>query len=411
MKTAHGPRALKAYFAANFLCYFYGNAEDVIIAFGKICTCALQSEKQSNANRISVYRQKTMSVSARAYAAPCFARAPSSNRTPRINLKKRHGLSTRTSHRVSGSSAPATAVGGLEPLISESESLDRDNARKVLAVEGVRLCRGERDFQLEYLARVEGVDVNVWVPADLIADDVKAEYESRWWQCCRQGDLDKVEEMLRGGGQALVAARDDDERSALHYACGVGSEDCVRAILANGAEVDAKDKDSFTPLHIAAGYLHEKIVEILVQSGANPELEDSTGRSPLDLVETLKLNTPATTVTFARRSVLESIAKTLEQFVFEEVPPSALKACRTTDTDQKEYLVEWLDDFSDSWVSARDISDELIDDFECGVEYAQLDKVYEPPSFKRQGNKKRQGKRERLARWSDSATPSWESSD
>ena len=61
--------------------------------------------------------------------------------------------------------------------------------------------------------------------------------------------------MLRGGGQALVAARDDDERSALHYACGVGSEDCVRAILANGAEVDAKDKDSFTPLHIAAGCL------------------------------------------------------------------------------------------------------------------------------------------------------------
>ena len=75
VKTAHGPRALKAYFAANFLCYFYGNAEDVIIAFGKICTCVLQSEKQSNANRISVYRQKTMSVSARAYAAPCFARA------------------------------------------------------------------------------------------------------------------------------------------------------------------------------------------------------------------------------------------------------------------------------------------------------------------------------------------------
>ena len=143
-----------------------------------------------------------------------------------------------------------------------------------------------------------------------------------------------------------------------------------------------------------------EIVEILVQSGANPELEDSTGRSPLDFVETLKLNTPATTVTFARRSAFESIAKTLEQFVFEEVPPSAIKACRTTDTDQKEYLVEWLDDFSDSWVSARDISDEPIDDFENGVEHAQLDKIYEQPSFKRQANKKRQGKRERLARWS-----------
>ena len=64
---------------------------------------------------------------------------------------------------------------------------------------------------------------------------------------------------------------------------------------------------------------------------------------PLDLVETLKLNTPATTVTFARRSVLESIVKTLEQFVFEEVPPAVIVACRTTESDQKEYLVQWLD--------------------------------------------------------------------
>jgi len=85
--------------------------------------------------------------------------------------------------------------------------------------------------------------------------------------------------MLRGGGQALVAARDSNNRSALHYACGVGSEDCVKAILSYGAEVDAKDKDGFTALHIAAGYLHEKVVEVLVESGADPEIQDNTGRS------------------------------------------------------------------------------------------------------------------------------------
>ena len=170
-----------------------------------------------------------------------------------------------------------------------------------------------------------------------------------------------------------------------------------------------QDKDSFTPLHIAAGYLHEKIVEILVQSGANPELQDSTGRSPLDLVETLKLNTPATTVTFARRSVLESISKTLEQYVFEEVPPAAIKDSRVSDTDQKEYLVQWLDDFSDSWVLGRDVSDDLIEDFERGLEYAQVDKVYEPPSFTPGGKKKTKAKNKpRLVKWGDDATPSWE---
>lgn len=98
-------------------------------------------------------------------------------------------------------------------------------------------------------------------------------------------------------------------------------------------------------------------------------------------METLKLKTPATTVTFARRSVLESIAKTLEQYVFEEVPPAAIKDSRTTDSDQKEYLVQWLDDFSDSWVLGRDISDDLIQDFEKGLEYARMTKAYDPPSY------------------------------
>jgi signal recognition particle protein len=244
------------------------------------------------------------------------------------------------------------------------------------------------------------------VPAALVADDVKRDYEAQWWKACREGDFEVVERMLRGGGEALAAARDDDGRSALHYACGVGSEECVRAIIARGAEVDAKDKDSFTPLHIAAGYLHEKIVETLVRGGANPELEDSTGRSPLDLVETLTINTPATTVTFARRSVLESIARTLEQFVFEEVPPAAIKRVRAADdgSGEKEYLVEWLDAFGDQWVPRRDVADDLVRDFENGLEYATVARAYEPPS--RQAGAKKN--RRRLVAWADGAPPTWE---
>jgi signal recognition particle protein len=60
-------------------------------------------------------------------------------------------------------------------------------------------------------------------------------------------------------------------------------------------------------------------------------------------VETLKLNTPATTVTYGRRSTMESLAQTLERFVFEEVPPSSIKQSRLTEDNLKEYLIEWLD--------------------------------------------------------------------
>jgi len=213
--------------------------------------------------------------------------------------------------------------------------------------------------------------------------------------------------MLRGGGQALVAARDSDNRGALHYACGVGSDECVRAILAYGADVNAKDKDGFTALHIAAGYLHEKVVEVLVASGADPEIQDNTGRSPLDLVETLMHNTPATTVTFARRSVLESISDTLEQYIYEEVPPASIKAARPAGDGGDEYLIEWLDERMDSWVPENNISDNLIKDFKAGIEYAPQDKVYAPPTYAPSGIKIKT-KSATLVKWADGAPPSWE---
>mmetsp|Transcript_28899 Transcript_28899/g.71335 ORF Transcript_28899/g.71335 Transcript_28899/m.71335 type:complete len:350 (+) Transcript_28899:860-1909(+) len=345
-------------------------------------------------------------MSTSVWSSPCSSRQfPTLRHVDLVKAKHvRMSPSSTTRHRSASVTIPS-ATAELNESVSGNSP---DDAAKVQSAEGVRLRRLENGFQLEYLLHIDEPVVKIWVLADRIAEDVKLEYEASWWQCCRQGDVNKVEAMLKGGGQALVVARDADDRSALHYACGVGSEECVRTILAYGAEVDAEDKDCFTPLHIAAGYLHETIVEILVQSGANPELQDNTGRSPLDLVETLKLNTPTTTVTFARQSVLESIAKTLEQHEFEEMPPGVIKGYRTTDNEQKEYLVEWLDDFSDSWVFARDISDDLIEDFEGGLEYAHVSKTYLPPSHHGIQAKENVANRQSLVKWMDDATPSWE---
>lgn len=362
------------------------------------------------------FRQSAMPMATS--AAPCagrvFARlgcAPGPARrvaSPRTRVPRRRPETARV-HATATEEASATSVAKGDDL--------GNAAREVESALGVRLRRTENsatEFTLEFLLRVKGVDDDVWVPAALTADDVKRDYEAKWWKSCREGNFEVVEEMLRGGGEALVAARDDDGRSALHYACGVGSEQCVRAIIARGATADARDKDSFTPLHIAAGYLHEKIVEILVKSGANPELEDSTGRSPLDLVETLTLQTPATTVTFARRSVLESIAKTLEQFVFEEVPPRAIKRVRVADdgSGNKEYLIEWLDDFADQWVQQRDVADNLVADFEKGMEYATVVKTYQlkdsDPEKTAAGGKNKKKKQRTLKLWADGAPPTWE---
>jgi signal recognition particle 43 kDa protein len=118
-------------------------------------------------------------------------------------------------------------------------------------------------------------------------------------------------------------------RRALHFACGVGSEPCVRLLLSNRADVGAEvrlavsplslplcahsssgeqDKVGYTPLHIAAGYLNKSIVRILLEAGADPEAKDKQERSPLDLVLALKSGTPTSPEFFARRAALDDMA-------------------------------------------------------------------------------------------------------
>lgn len=300
-----------------------------------------------------------------------------------------------------------TSFNSSQSIAEQTGQEDPQTVVRVRSAVGVRIHCGEAERKLEYLVRVADSDVSIWVSSEFVAEDVKEAYEKKWWLCCRKGNIEDMNHMLRGGGQALVAARDSDNRGALHYACGVGSDECVRSILAYGADVNAKDKDGFTALHIAAGYLHEKVVEVLVASGADPEIQDNTGRSPLDLVETLMHNTPATTVTFARRSALESISDTLEQYSYEEVPPASIKAARPAGDGGDEYLIEWLDERMDSWVPENNIADNLIKDFKAGIEYAPQDKVYTPPTYAPSGIKIKT-KSATLVKWADGAPPSWE---
>jgi len=50
------------------------------------------------------------------------------------------------------------------------------------------------------------------VSSEFVAEDIKEVYEKKWWLCCRKGNIEDMNHMLRGGGQALVAARDSDNR-------------------------------------------------------------------------------------------------------------------------------------------------------------------------------------------------------
>jgi hypothetical protein len=107
----------------------------------------------------------------------------------------------------------------------------------------------------------------------------------------------------------------------------------------------------------------------------------------------------------------------LESFMFEELQPVALVAKRNVvvpiaegeDAEKAkqeakpagvEYLVHWGDGTPDTWEPERNIADDVIADFEAGLEYASAAAIV---SQRRAG-----GRTEYLVRWEDGAEPSWQ---
>lgn len=69
--------------------------------------------------------------------------------------------------------------------------------------------------------------------------------------------------------------------SPLHYAAGFGRVDCVRALLAAGANISQTDDSGLVPLHNASSFGHVDVVKILLENGANTNVSDHWGFTPL----------------------------------------------------------------------------------------------------------------------------------
>ncbi|NXD68991.1 PSD10 ATPase, partial [Eolophus roseicapillus] len=81
--------------------------------------------------------------------------------------------------------------------------------------------------------------------------------------------------------KALATKTDQDNRTALHWACSAGHTDVADLLFFFGVPVGDKDDAGWTPLHIAAFFFCDDIVRALIARGANVNAVNQNGCTPL----------------------------------------------------------------------------------------------------------------------------------
>ncbi|XP_057539445.1 signal recognition particle 43 kDa protein, chloroplastic [Amaranthus tricolor] len=258
---------------------------------------------------------------------------------------------------------------------------------------------------MEYLIEWKDEHAPTWVPSNYIAADVVSDYETPWWTAAKKADANELKKIMEQPESSArdVDAVDSDGRTALHFVAGLGSDTCIMLLATYGADVNRKDVSGggLTPLHMAAGYARPEATRALLEAGADPEIEDGKGRTPLDLAtEVLKATPKGNLMQLGRRIGLENVVKILEGTIYEYAEVEGILEKRGKD-ENLEYLVKWRDGGENEWVKARLIGEDLVRDYEEGLEYAEAVGVF----GKRIGD---DGKNEFLVKWVDIEDPTWE---
>lgn len=268
-------------------------------------------------------------------------------------------------------------------------------------------------YEMEYLVEWKDGHSPTWLPSSSIANDVLAEFDSPWWAAAKKADADALRSLLLDHPSRDVDSVDEDGRTALLFAAGLGSEPCIDVLAGAGADLDRKDSQGgLTALHMAAGYARPGAVKRLLELGAEPEAEDGRGRTALVLAREVLAATPkGNPMAFGRRVALEGLVRELEAAAYEYAEVERVVEKRGKG-EREEYLVEWRDGGRE-WVRKGWVAEDLVRDFEEGLEYGIAEGILavrdggdeEEEGEDGKGKKK---KKEYLVKWVDIEEATWE---
>ena len=149
-----------------------------------------------------------------------------------------------------------------------------------------------------------------WIPLVILAAVAVSAfgiklYLSNIYIAAQMGNAARITKILEKKPE-LVNALSRAGRTPLHYAANGGHVDAVKALLANGANVEAERTSGFTPLHdaivkkqrdvaelliehgakihgeMSAAYVDKQTVQLLIDLGADVNQRDKRDMSPLD---------------------------------------------------------------------------------------------------------------------------------
>jgi len=97
------------------------------------------------------------------------------------------------------------------------------------------------------------------------------------------GDAKKLAELIKGG--ADLEEKDEEGRTAIHFACGYGEFECAKVLLEAGASPNVGDNNNNTALHYAAGYGQADIVKLLLDHKADVSAKNEEGKTAKEVAE------------------------------------------------------------------------------------------------------------------------------
>ncbi len=120
----------------------------------------------------------------------------------------------------------------------------------------------------------------ITILALLLVFGISAAHAAPIHTAAREGDVDKVRELLDRGGDINRNSRNG---TPLHVAILADRQEVVEFLIANGADVNAVSSTFGMPLHVAALKGSAIITSLLIANGADVTARDGLGLTPLHL--------------------------------------------------------------------------------------------------------------------------------